>query len=78
MSHVKKIMFLGWGPNAGIWAFGKYYKGNEVLAFGVIDKSAKLMSLVPALKLAFSTIEPNLIELKISGSASFLRLLILA
>jgi hypothetical protein len=36
------------------------------------------MFLVPGAKLAFSTIEPNLIELNISGYAYFFKLLILA
>lgn len=71
-------MFLGCLPTAGIWAFGKYSNGNDVLAFGVIETSLKFKFLVPGAKLAFSTIDPNLIELNISGSAYFLRLLILA
>ena len=72
------MIFFGCGPTAGIWAFGRKLRGNDVLAFGVIETSAKLIFLVPSEKLAFYTIEPNLIELKISGSAYFFKLLILA
>ena len=78
VSHVKNIIFFGWFPTAGIWALGKYSNGNEVLALGVIDTSLKFKFLVPAVKLAFYTIDPNLIELYIYGYSDFLRLLILA
>lgn len=53
VSQVKKIIFLGWGPTAGKWAFGRKLSGKDVLAFGVIETSAKLIFLVPGAKLAF-------------------------